>query len=140
MGHPALLPFQCPGEIQNPASPRSRCRQARPVQGEASGRPVHGPGRGLLARGDQAEKTGSFDGFVFVTPEYNHSTSGVLKNGPDPFPGPAPEPPATPVRLRGLAARPARQPAGGQLPVDRTVLMIFLIWASVSAFGTPWSA
>jgi NAD(P)H-dependent FMN reductase len=26
-----------------------------------------------------AEKIGSYDGFVFVTPEYNHSTSGVLK-------------------------------------------------------------
>ncbi|HEY2284766.1 MAG TPA: NAD(P)H-dependent oxidoreductase [Streptosporangiaceae bacterium] len=30
-----------------------------------------------------AEKIGSFDGFVFVTPEYNHSTSGVLKNAID---------------------------------------------------------
>jgi NAD(P)H-dependent FMN reductase len=26
---------------------------------------------------------GRFDGFVFVTPEYNHSTSGVLKNAID---------------------------------------------------------
>ena len=25
----------------------------------------------------------SYDGFVFVTPEYNHSTSGVLKNAID---------------------------------------------------------
>ena len=25
----------------------------------------------------------SFDGFVFVTPEYNHSTSGALKNARD---------------------------------------------------------
>ncbi|MFD8810225.1 NADPH-dependent FMN reductase [Streptomyces sp. NPDC059627] len=30
-----------------------------------------------------AAKIGSFDGFVFVTPEYNHSTSGVLKNAID---------------------------------------------------------
>jgi NAD(P)H-dependent FMN reductase len=30
-----------------------------------------------------AEKIGSFDGFVMVTPEYNHSTSGVLKNAID---------------------------------------------------------
>jgi len=30
-----------------------------------------------------AGKIGSFDGFVFVTPEYNHSTSGVLKNAID---------------------------------------------------------
>jgi len=30
-----------------------------------------------------AEKVASFDAFVFVTPEYNHSTSGVLKNAID---------------------------------------------------------
>jgi NAD(P)H-dependent FMN reductase len=30
-----------------------------------------------------AERIASFDGFVFVTPEYNHSTSGVLKNAID---------------------------------------------------------
>jgi NAD(P)H-dependent FMN reductase len=30
-----------------------------------------------------AAKIGAFDGFVFVTPEYNHSTSGVLKNAID---------------------------------------------------------
>jgi NAD(P)H-dependent FMN reductase len=30
-----------------------------------------------------AEKIGSFDGFVLVTPEYNHGTSGVLKNAID---------------------------------------------------------
>jgi NAD(P)H-dependent FMN reductase len=30
-----------------------------------------------------AQKIASFDGFVFVTPEYNHSTSGVLKNAID---------------------------------------------------------
>jgi NAD(P)H-dependent FMN reductase len=30
-----------------------------------------------------AHKIASFDGFVFVTPEYNHSTSGVLKNAID---------------------------------------------------------
>ncbi|WP_250032894.1 NADPH-dependent FMN reductase [Paractinoplanes maris] len=32
---------------------------------------------------DWAAKVASFDGFVFVTPEYNHSTSGVLKNAID---------------------------------------------------------
>lgn len=30
-----------------------------------------------------AEKIGSFDGYVFVTPEYNHGTSGALKNAID---------------------------------------------------------
>lgn len=30
-----------------------------------------------------AEKVASFDGYLFVTPEYNHSTSGVLKNAID---------------------------------------------------------
>ena len=30
-----------------------------------------------------ARKIASFDGFVFVTPEYNHSTSGALKNAID---------------------------------------------------------
>ena len=30
-----------------------------------------------------AREIDSFDGFVFVTPEYNHSTSGVLKNAID---------------------------------------------------------
>jgi NAD(P)H-dependent FMN reductase len=30
-----------------------------------------------------AEKVASFDGFVMVTPEYNHSTSGALKNAID---------------------------------------------------------
>jgi NAD(P)H-dependent FMN reductase len=30
-----------------------------------------------------AKKISSFDGFVFVTPEYNHGTSGALKNALD---------------------------------------------------------
>src|SRR5690349_11833024 len=30
-----------------------------------------------------ATTIGAYDGFVFVTPEYNHSTSGVLKNAID---------------------------------------------------------
>jgi NAD(P)H-dependent FMN reductase len=30
-----------------------------------------------------AAKISEFDGYVFVTPEYNHSTSGVLKNAID---------------------------------------------------------
>src|SRR5260370_2576996 len=30
-----------------------------------------------------AAKIGSFDAFVFVTPEYNHGTSGALKNALD---------------------------------------------------------
>lgn len=30
-----------------------------------------------------AAKIGSFDGYVFITPEYNHGTSGTLKNAID---------------------------------------------------------
>src|SRR5690606_17611436 len=30
-----------------------------------------------------AKKIAQFDGFVFVTPEYNHATSGALKNAID---------------------------------------------------------
>ncbi|RVX47505.1 NAD(P)H-dependent FMN reductase [Nonomuraea polychroma] len=30
-----------------------------------------------------SERIAAFDGFVFVTPEYNHSTSGALKNAID---------------------------------------------------------
>lgn len=30
-----------------------------------------------------AEKVDSFDGYIFITPEYNHSTSGALKNAID---------------------------------------------------------
>ena len=30
-----------------------------------------------------AQKVDSFDGYIFVTPEYNHSTSGALKNALD---------------------------------------------------------
>ncbi len=30
-----------------------------------------------------AEKVAEFDGYIFVTPEYNHSTSGALKNAID---------------------------------------------------------
>ncbi|MCR2764514.1 NAD(P)H-dependent oxidoreductase [Microbacterium sp. zg.B48] len=30
-----------------------------------------------------SEKIAGFDGYIFVTPEYNHSTSGVLKNAID---------------------------------------------------------
>jgi NAD(P)H-dependent FMN reductase len=30
-----------------------------------------------------AAKIAAYDGFIFVTPEYNHSTSGVLKNAID---------------------------------------------------------
>lgn len=32
---------------------------------------------------DWADTIAAFDGYVFVTPEYNHSTSGVLKNAID---------------------------------------------------------
>lgn len=30
-----------------------------------------------------AERIADFDGYIFITPEYNHSTSGVLKNAID---------------------------------------------------------
>jgi NAD(P)H-dependent FMN reductase len=32
---------------------------------------------------DWSAKTASFDGYVFVTPEYNHGPSGALKNAVD---------------------------------------------------------
>jgi NAD(P)H-dependent FMN reductase len=44
------------------------------------------PSRGQYAQPhtlEWAQKIGSFDGFVMVTPEYNHSTSGALKNAID---------------------------------------------------------
>ncbi|WP_037911964.1 NADPH-dependent FMN reductase [Actinacidiphila yeochonensis] len=44
------------------------------------------PARGQYSRPHTfrwAEKIASFDGFVMVTPEYNHSTSGALKNAID---------------------------------------------------------
>ena len=45
------------------------------------------PRAGLEPAGDHtkawASKITEYDGFVFVTPEYNHSTSGVLKNAID---------------------------------------------------------
>lgn len=40
-------------------------------------------GQGNPQTREWAAKIGEFDGFVFVTPEYNHSTSGVLKNAID---------------------------------------------------------
>jgi NAD(P)H-dependent FMN reductase len=44
------------------------------------------PSRGVYA-GEHtrawAAKISEFDGYLFVTPEYNHSTSGVLKNAID---------------------------------------------------------
>ena len=45
------------------------------------------PSRGRPYRNDHtkawAAKIAEFDGYVFVTPEYNHSTSGALKNAID---------------------------------------------------------
>jgi NAD(P)H-dependent FMN reductase len=44
------------------------------------------PARGAYAQPHTlawAETIAAFDGYVFVTPEYNHSTSGVLKNAID---------------------------------------------------------
>jgi len=44
------------------------------------------PSQGKYSKGHTqrwAAKIGSFDGYVFVTPEYNHGTSGALKNAID---------------------------------------------------------
>jgi len=48
----------------------------------ASGRPDSDPHWDDFGQ-HPAEPKRSFDGFVVVTPEYNHSTSGVLKNAMD---------------------------------------------------------
>ena len=45
--------------------------------------PSHGPVRQATHTKAWAAKIASFDGFVFVTPEYNHCTSGALKNAID---------------------------------------------------------
>ena len=44
------------------------------------------PSRGMYSKEHTkrwAAKIGSFDGYVFVTPEYNHGTCGALKNAID---------------------------------------------------------
>jgi NAD(P)H-dependent FMN reductase len=44
------------------------------------------PSRGVYSQQhtkDWSAKISEFDGYIFVTPEYNHSTSGVLKNAID---------------------------------------------------------
>jgi NAD(P)H-dependent FMN reductase len=44
------------------------------------------PSRGIYSHDHTkkwSEKISQFDGFVFVTPEYNHATSGALKNAID---------------------------------------------------------
>ncbi|MDX6497447.1 MAG: hypothetical protein QOG23_707 [Blastocatellia bacterium] len=46
--------------------------------------PVMGPGQYTHQHTKVwSEKIASFDAFVFVTPEYNHATSGALKNAID---------------------------------------------------------
>jgi NAD(P)H-dependent FMN reductase len=90
---------------QHPSRPqRQGCRRLGGKQGEKphggrlrTGRPGrlpaassrHGPsaGHGGQHTGEHpkawAAKIGGYDGFIFVTPEYNHSTSGVQKNAID---------------------------------------------------------
>ena len=61
VGGPARLST---GALGEPLPPLARPVSERPPQG-------------------WADKIASFDGFVIVTPEYNHGTSGVLKNAID---------------------------------------------------------
>src|ERR1700746_3567923 len=66
-------------------SSRSCARPLRPPPPPPRGEPLP-PSMGQY-QGEHtkqwADKIASFDGFVFVTPEYNHGTSGVLKNAID---------------------------------------------------------
>ncbi len=58
----------------------ARLQAAAPRRGDARRRWASTPSR---TPRQWAAKIASFDGFVFVTPEYNHSTSGALKNAID---------------------------------------------------------
>ena len=58
----------------------ARLPAAAPRRADAA---VDGPVPATTHTKEWAEKIASFDGFVIVTPEYNHGTSGVLKNAID---------------------------------------------------------
>ena len=62
---------------QNSYESRSQNSFVKPVMPAAMGQYSHPHTRAW------AETIDSFDGYVFVTPEYNHSTSGALKNAID---------------------------------------------------------
>ena len=73
--HPAVSAGEATVEVVDLAEQGCRCWTSQCRRCSASTATAH--------TSQWAEKIASFDGFVFVTPEYNQSASGALKNAID---------------------------------------------------------